>query len=93
MRGSGSCFVVPPEQLSEVLCSFGGCAERVTSVIKVRCMARLARVVAAGVPHHVTQRGNGRQFILACDPDRSVYLDLLPENRGDENRGDGRNFP
>jgi putative transposase len=56
-------------------------------------MARLARVVAAGVPHHVTQRGNGRQFILACDPDRSVYLDLLPENRGDENRGDGRNFP
>ena len=45
-------------------------------------MARLARVVAAGVPHHVTQRGNGRQFILACDPDRSVYLDLLPENRG-----------
>jgi hypothetical protein len=40
-------------------------------------MARLARVVAIGVPHHVTQRGNGRQFILACDPDRSVYLDLL----------------
>jgi hypothetical protein len=25
-------------------------------------MKRLARVVAVGVPHHVTQRGNGRQF-------------------------------
>ncbi len=86
MRGSGSCFVVPPEQLSEVLCSFGAIAERVTSVIKVRCMARLARVVATGVPHHVTQRGNGRQFILGCDPDRSVYLDLLPENRGTDGK-------
>src|SRR5580700_6716567 len=53
---------------------------KVTSVIKVRCMARLARVVAVGVPHHVTQRGNGRQFILACDPDRRVYLDLLQQS-------------
>ena len=86
MRGSGSCFAVSPEQLSEVLCSFGAIAERVTSVIKVRRMARLARVVAAGVPHHVTQRGNGRQFILACDPDRSVYLDLLPENLGTDGK-------
>ena len=72
-----SCFVVSPEQLSEVLCSLGAIAQRVTSVIKVRCMARLARVVAVGVPHHVTQRGNGRQFILGSDPDRRVYLDLL----------------
>jgi len=43
-------------------------------------MARLARVVAIGVPHHVTQRGNARQFILACDADRSVYLDLLRQS-------------
>jgi putative transposase len=43
-------------------------------------MARLARVVAADVPHHVTQRGNGRRFILASDTDRSVYLTLLREN-------------
>jgi putative transposase len=43
-------------------------------------MARLARVVAVGVPHHVTQRGNARQFILACDADRSVYLDLLRQS-------------
>jgi putative transposase len=40
-------------------------------------MARLARVVAVGVPHHVTQRGNGRRIIFATDSDRLVYLDLL----------------
>jgi REP element-mobilizing transposase RayT len=27
-----------------------------------------------------TQRGNARQFILACDADRSVYLDLLQQS-------------
>jgi REP element-mobilizing transposase RayT len=43
-------------------------------------MARLARVVAVGVPHHVTQRGNARQFILACDADRKVYLGLLRQS-------------
>jgi putative transposase len=36
--------------------------------------------VAADVPHHVTQRGNTRRFILASDTDRSVYLTLLREN-------------
>src|SRR5215472_6885515 len=40
-------------------------------------MARLARVVAVDVAHHVTQRGNARQFILASDSERMVYLDLL----------------
>ena len=43
-------------------------------------MTRLARVVAAGVPHHVTQRGNARQFILNTDADRKVYLDLLRQS-------------
>jgi putative transposase len=43
-------------------------------------MARLARVVATDVPHHLTQRGNGRRFVLDCDADRSVYLNLLREN-------------
>jgi putative transposase len=43
-------------------------------------MARLARVVAADVPHHVTQRGNARGFILASDTDRIAYLTLLREN-------------
>jgi len=40
-------------------------------------MARLARVVAVDVAHHVTQRGNGRQFILSSDAEKTVYLDLL----------------
>ena len=40
-------------------------------------MARLARVVAVGVPHHITQRGNGRQFILTSDAERTVYMELL----------------
>jgi putative transposase len=40
-------------------------------------MARLARVVCAEVAQHVTQRGNGRQFVLASDAEREVYLDLL----------------
>ena len=43
-------------------------------------MGRLARVVAADVPHHLTQRGNGRRFILDCDADRAVYLNLLRED-------------
>jgi putative transposase len=40
-------------------------------------MGRLPRVVVAGVSHHVTQRGNARQVILANDSDRLAYLVLL----------------
>jgi putative transposase len=40
-------------------------------------MARLARVVAVDVAHHVTQRANARQFILNSDAERMVYMDLL----------------
>jgi putative transposase len=40
-------------------------------------MARFARVVAVDVAHHVTQRGNARQVILADDADRATYLELL----------------
>jgi len=40
-------------------------------------MARLARVIALDTPHHVTQRGNARQFILESDAGRLVYLQLL----------------
>ena len=39
-------------------------------------MARIARVVITDLAHHVTQRGDGRQFILADDAGRMVYLDL-----------------
>ena len=43
-------------------------------------MTRLRRVVAVNVPHHLTQRGNARQYILNRDEDRAVYLKLLREN-------------
>ena len=42
-----------------------------------RLMPRLAHIVVVNVPHHVTQRGNARQFLLASDGERLVYLDLL----------------
>jgi putative transposase len=40
-------------------------------------MARLPRVVAVDVAHHVTQRGNARQAIFVSDQDRVAYLELL----------------
>ncbi|MGJ4935895.1 transposase [Bradyrhizobium sp. HKCCYLRH3083] len=40
-------------------------------------MARLARVVIPGVPHHVTQRGNGRARTFFGDDDYALYRDLL----------------
>lgn len=43
-------------------------------------MARLARVVAPGIPHHVTQRGNRQQTVFFADTDRQVYLDLLAKH-------------
>ena len=30
-----------------------------------------------GLPHHITQRGNGRANVFDCDQDRTVFLDLL----------------
>jgi putative transposase len=40
-------------------------------------MARLARVVIPGCPHHVTQRGNGRARTFFGDHDYALYRDLL----------------
>ena len=42
-------------------------------------MARMARVVAAGTPHHVTQRGNRRQQTFFRDGDYLRYLQLAAE--------------
>ena len=42
-------------------------------------MARFPRVVVVDVPHHVTQRGNAQQGILATDTDRRTYMALLRE--------------
>jgi putative transposase len=43
-------------------------------------MARLARVVIPGHPHHVTQRGNGRARTFFGDADYMLYRNLLAEN-------------
>jgi len=37
-------------------------------------------VIAVDGPHHVTQRGNARRFILESDTDRNLYLDLLRQS-------------
>ncbi len=42
-------------------------------------MARLARIVVPGLPHHVTARGNRRQKIFFEDGDYALYRDLLAE--------------
>ena len=42
-------------------------------------MSRLARLVAPGFPHHVTQRGNRRATVFFEDGDYALYRDLLAE--------------
>ena len=42
-------------------------------------MARLARVVVPGLPHHVTQRGNGRARTFFGAEDYAAYRDWLGE--------------
>jgi len=40
-------------------------------------MARIARVVVPGMPHHITQRGNRRLTTFFCDDDYHAYLELM----------------
>jgi putative transposase len=42
-------------------------------------MARLARVILPGYPHHITQRGNRRQDVFFKEDDYLYYLELLKE--------------
>jgi len=42
-------------------------------------MARLARVVVPGYPHHITQRGNRRQPTFFGPEDYATYLALMSE--------------
>src|ERR1035438_10649954 len=46
-------------------------------IVLMFSMPRIARVVAEGVPHHVTQRGNARQQVFHCAEDYALYKDLL----------------
>ena len=43
-------------------------------------MARLARVVLPGYPHHITQRGNRRQDVFFQESDYHYYLKQLKSN-------------
>ena len=40
-------------------------------------MAKLARMVVPGLPHHITQRGNRRQKVFFKDNDYQAYLNIL----------------
>ena len=42
-------------------------------------MARLARFVIPGLPHHITQRGNRRQPTFFNDEDYAAYIELMAE--------------
>ena len=42
-------------------------------------MARMGRIVAPLMPHHVVQRGNRRQEVFFGEEDRIVYLRILQE--------------
>ncbi len=43
-------------------------------------MARLARAVFPGLPHHVTQRGNGRAQTFFGEADYALYRELLAQS-------------
>ncbi len=40
-------------------------------------MSRIARLVIPGLPHHITQRGNGRARVFFDDSDYITFRDLL----------------
>jgi len=42
-------------------------------------MPRIARLIAPGIPHHVTQRGNRRMETFFRDEDYQAYLALMAE--------------
>ena len=42
-------------------------------------MPRIARLVAIGLPHHITQRGNYSQSVFRDDKDRRQYLSWIQE--------------
>ena len=53
--------------------------ELFTHINRKYSMARLARVVAPHIPHHIIQRGNRRQTTFFCAHDYKTYMNLLSE--------------
>jgi len=50
-------------------------------------MPRIARAVAPGIPHHVTQRGDRREPVFLAKADYRRYLNLLKEYAGQHDLG------
>jgi len=46
-------------------------------------MPRIARIIAPGIPHHVTQRGNRRLQTFFCNSDYLAYIDLMAQSCSD----------
>ena len=44
-------------------------------------MARIARIVIPGMPHHITQRGNRRMQTFFSDDDYKKSLTLMADSR------------
>jgi len=42
-------------------------------------MARIARVIAPGVPHYIVKRGNRRQDVFLKEGNQRAYLNILKE--------------
>jgi len=42
-------------------------------------MARIARVIAPGVPHYIVKRGNRRQDVFLKEGDQRAHLNILKE--------------
>ena len=42
-------------------------------------MPRIGRIVAVGLPHHITQRGNYQQDIFSDESDKEQYLCWIEE--------------
>lgn len=40
-------------------------------------MPQVARIVFAGLPHHITRRGNRRSDVFFENADRAEYLEIL----------------
>lgn len=56
-------------------------------------MARIARVIVPGIPHHITQRGNRRQQTFFCDEDYRSYISFIANLEKVLNRTLSRQMP
>ncbi len=53
-------------------------------------MTRMARVVAPGLPHHVTPRGNRRMKTFFEEGEYGLYLRLMAQSVEEEDRNSDR---